>query len=92
MTEQTWRGGVKFNQEKATLVVISRKYHQDPPFVFMSGSELNISSSFAQFDIAFHTFSLEKCLVFLTPSAVNYIQISDSTFFGELLPCLGQCS
>ena len=37
---------VKFNQGKTTQVVISRKHHRDFLPVFMSGHELNISSSF----------------------------------------------
>ena len=39
---------VKFNHGKTTQVVISRKHHQNFPPVFMSGRELDISSSFSQ--------------------------------------------
>ena len=38
----------KLTQGKTTQVLISRKRHQDPPPVFMSGHELDISSSFSQ--------------------------------------------
>ena len=37
---------VKFNEEKTTQVVISRKHHQDFTPVFMNGHKLDISSSF----------------------------------------------
>ena len=40
---------VKFNQEKTTQVVISRKHHQDFPPVLMNGHNLDISSSFTIF-------------------------------------------
>ena len=43
---------VKFNQGKTTPVVISRKHHQDFPPVFMSGHELDISSSFTQLGLS----------------------------------------
>ena len=36
---------VKFNQEKTTQVVMSRKHHQDFPPVLMNGHKLDISSS-----------------------------------------------
>ena len=35
---------VRFNEEKAKQVVISRKHHQDFPLVFMNGHKLDISS------------------------------------------------
>ena len=43
---------VKFNQEKTTQVVISRKHHQDFPPVFMNGHKLDISSSFTQLGLS----------------------------------------
>ena len=43
---------VKFNQEKTTQVVISRKHHQDFPPVLMNGHKLDISSSFTQLGIS----------------------------------------
>ena len=43
---------VKFNQEKTTQVVISRKYHQDVPLVFMNDQKLDISSSFTQLGLS----------------------------------------
>ena len=43
---------VKFNQGKTTQVVISRKHHSDFPPVFMSGHELDISSSFTQLGLS----------------------------------------
>ena len=59
---------VKFDQRKTTQVVISRKHHQDPPPVFMSGHELDISSSFTQLGLSVssnlswktHTHSIAK--------------------------------
>ena len=49
-TIQTWGNDnrVKFNLGKTTQVIVSRKHHQDFPPVFMSGHELDISSSFTQ--------------------------------------------
>ena len=43
---------VKFNQEKTTQVVISRKHHQDFPPVLMNGHKLDISSSFTQLGLS----------------------------------------
>ena len=43
---------VKFNQEKTTQVVISRKHHQDFHPVFMNGRKLDISSSFTQLGLS----------------------------------------
>ena len=53
-TIETWGNDnrVKFNQGKTTQVVISRKRHQDFPPVFMSGLELDISSSFTQLGLS----------------------------------------
>ena len=42
----------KFNQGKTTQVVISRKLHQDFPFLFMRGHELDISSTFTQLGLS----------------------------------------
>ena len=43
---------VKYNDGKTTQVVISRKHHSDFPPVFMSGHELDISSSFNQLGLS----------------------------------------
>ena len=43
---------VKFNHGKTTQVVISRKHHRVFPPVFMSGHELDISSSFTQLGLS----------------------------------------
>ena len=43
---------VKFNEEKTTQVVISRKHHQDFPPVFMNGHKLGISSSLTQLGLS----------------------------------------
>ena len=43
---------VKFNQEKTTQVVISRKHHRDFPPVLVNGHKLDISSSFTQLGIS----------------------------------------
>ena len=43
---------VKFNEEKTTQVVISRKHHQDFPPVFMNGHKLDISSSCTQLGLS----------------------------------------
>ena len=43
---------VKFNHEKTTQVVISRKHHQDFPLVFLNGHKLDISSSFIQLGLS----------------------------------------
>ena len=102
---------VKFSQGKMKQVVISRKRHQDFPPVFVSGHELDISSSFTQLGLQCHLIFLGKPtstpllnihlrnlasslepVVFLSFSAADYIQISDSSFSGLLLPCLGWCS
>ena len=51
---EKWGNGnlVKFNQEKITQVVISRKHHQDFPPVFMNGHKLDIWSSFTQLGLS----------------------------------------
>ena len=43
---------VRFNQEKTTQAVISRKHHQDFPPVFMNGHKLDIPSSFTQLGLS----------------------------------------
>ena len=43
---------VRFNEEKTTQVVISRKHHQDFPPVFTNGQKLDISSSFTQLGLS----------------------------------------
>ena len=43
---------VKFNQEKTTQVVISRKHHKDFPPVLMNDHKLDISYSFTQLGLS----------------------------------------
>ena len=71
---------VKFNQEKTTQVVISRKHHQDFPPVLMNGHKLDNSPSFTQLGI-----SVSSNLTFGNPisSPLQSMHLRNLAFFLE---------